>query len=69
MIESYCCPRCSRQLPISGVVAVGDEELPVFQCDDCTSDVVAFGQSLRVAFTFVVRADGSWYEPAATDND
>lgn len=69
MIESFCCPKCSSQLAISGVVTVEGEILPVFQCGGCTSEVLAFGEPLQVAFTFVVRADGSWYEPAASDDD
>lgn len=70
MIDSYHCPRCSRLLRVSGSVTVdGEAALPVFQCDECLSVVQAFGDSIEVAFTFVVRPDGSWIEPAAEPSD
>ena len=34
MIDVYHCPKCSRLLKCEGVISVGGEELPVFQCED-----------------------------------
>jgi len=64
-ISVYHCPKCTRQLPSSGTLAVGDEEVTIFQCDECLQAVNMMGENWEVAFTFAVRADGSWFDPKA----
>lgn len=69
MIEKYHCPSCSRLLDACGAVSVdGGEEMPVFQCDDCVKPVVLFGESIELALTFYVNAQGQPVDPAADLN-
>ena len=64
-ISVYHCPRCSRQLPASGELSVGDDDVTIFQCDECLQTVTMMGENWEVAFTFAVRPDGSWFDPKA----
>lgn len=67
MISVYHCPKCSRQLPPSGTLEADGEEVTIFQCDECLQTVLFDGTKFDVAFTFAVRADGSWFDPKASD--
>lgn len=64
MIDTYHCPKCSRELAACGVATGDTDEVPIFQCDHCHSEIEAFGDTFKVAFTFAVNPDGSWFEPA-----
>lgn len=66
-ISVYHCPKCSRQLPPSGTLAIGDQEVTIFQCDECLQTVTMMGGEWEVAFTFAVRPDGSWFDPKASE--
>lgn len=59
------CPKCSRQLQQSGVVQIGADTFPVFQCDECLQAVELFGTSFEVALTFALDAAGKPFDPAA----
>lgn len=66
MIEVYHCPRCSRLLKREGVISVGGDELPVFQCDDCIVKQAVFGpgtEEFDMAYTFCVDAAGRCFDP------
>jgi len=63
MLSVYHCPKCSRQLPPSGTLAADNEEVTIFQCDECLQTVNMMGEDWEVAFTFAVRGDGSWFDP------
>jgi hypothetical protein len=67
MIDTYHCPKCSRQLNASGVATLNDVEFPVFQCDSCIVEVEAFGDKFEVNFTFAVDASGAWFDPTRSD--
>lgn len=64
-ISVYHCPKCSRQLPVSGSLTIGEQDVAIFQCDECLQTVDMLGEPLEVAFTFAVREDGSWFDPKA----
>ena len=65
--DIHPCPKCGRQLAPMGVVSVSDnDELPVYQCDECLVMAEALGVKAEVSLTFVVR-DGRAYNPAAPD--
>ena len=64
MIETYHCPSCSVLLHRSGIVTVGGEDLPTFQCDTCTKHVLMFGEQVKVALTFLVNGKGEAIDPA-----
>jgi DNA-directed RNA polymerase subunit RPC12/RpoP len=66
-ISTYHCPKCSRQLQVSGVATIDDVDYPIFQCDDCLHKVKAFGDEFEVNLTFAVRPDGSWFDPTKDD--
>jgi hypothetical protein len=66
MIDVYHCPKCSRLLKCEGVVAVGDCELPVFQCEDCIVRRTIFGpgtDAIEMAYTFCVDSAGRCFDP------
>ena len=66
MPDTFPCPKCGAILHASGEVAVvGDQPLPVFQCDDCIVDVMFDGEPFDAAYTFVVGPDGKAFDPAA----
>jgi len=64
MIDVFHCPKCSRELHASGIATSDAGEIPIFQCDHCTTEVAAFGDTFKVNFTFAVNEDGTWFEPA-----
>lgn len=43
---------------------MGDQPLPVFQCDDCIQEVMFDGEPFEAAYTFVVGPDGKAFDPA-----
>lgn len=66
MIDVYHCPKCSRLLTCEGVVSVGGDELPVFQCDDCIVKKAVFGpgtKEFELAYTFCVDSAGRCFDP------
>jgi DNA-directed RNA polymerase subunit RPC12/RpoP len=68
-ISVYHCPKCSRSLTPSGTLSIdGEDAATIFQCDECLQKVDMMGETWEVAFTFAVRADGSWFDPK-TDED
>jgi len=67
-ISVYHCPKCTRELPPSGTLSLGSEDVTIFQCDECLQKVEMMGDTFEVAFTFAVRGDGSWFDPK-TESD
>lgn len=63
-ITTWHCPRCGAELQASGSVAVGDDVMPVFQCDTCVVRKPVLGELFDVALTFAVNAAGQPFDPA-----
>ena len=61
------CPKCNRNLQPSGVVAVDDDEFPVYQCDECLVTQSVLGVWMETALTFCVDGEGRAFNPADPD--
>lgn len=60
------CPKCGRTLQQSGVLTVGNVELPTYQCDECIVPIdLGAGESIDGALTFCVDPDGNPFDPAS----
>lgn len=67
MIDVYHCPKCSRLLKCEGVVSIGGDEVPLFQCEDCIVKKAIFGpgtEEFEMAYTFCVDSAGRCFDPA-----
>jgi transcription elongation factor Elf1 len=63
MPKTHPCPKCNRQLTISGAVQMSDEILDVYQCDECVVNWQFDGATFEVAFTFAIDAQGRLIDP------
>jgi hypothetical protein len=61
------CPKCNRTLVQSGELTVGEQTVPTFQCDECLMVIDFAGETMEVALTFALDADGQPFDPAAPD--
>ena len=66
-MEFFNCPKCNRTLSKSGEAVVGQEVLPIFQCDECLVHADIMGVVIEVALTFAVDRSGHAFDPATTD--
>ena len=66
--ETIKCPKCGRTLQPAGEVTIeGRGVLPMYQCDECLMRRQVFGESLELALTFCIGADGRAFDPAEPD--
>lgn len=63
MPKTHPCPKCNRQLIVSGEIRMGDQTLDVFQCDECLVDWRFDGATFEVALTFAIDAQGRLIDP------
>jgi hypothetical protein len=63
------CPKCNRSLACSGTATIDDQQLGVYQCDECLRLVRFFPESppREVALTFAVDEAGTLFDPATGD--
>ncbi len=69
MIDTFPCPKCGRRRTRSGEVEIEGTTFPVFQCDECISQVEMFGEPVEAALTFAVDARGQPFDPASEDGE
>jgi len=53
----------------AGDATVGGKVFPVFQCDECLSEVKMFGEPVEVAYTFALDEAGNPFDPSADGED
>jgi hypothetical protein len=54
-------------LSASGVVTMGEQTLPTFQCDVCKMNVEFMGERMELPVTFLVDENGQPFDPASPD--
>ena len=64
MYRPVPCPKCHRLLQPAGVITFQGAEFPTYQCDECLKTVKLYGESIEVALTFAVDAQGNPFDPA-----
>jgi hypothetical protein len=69
MTRTAPCPKCGRRLRPSGLVSVdGEEGLPVYQCDECTTAGEVLGVKMETALTFCIDKNGRVFDPSELDD-
>ncbi len=61
------CPKCQRELTLSGEADCEGRTLAVYQCDECTTPWEFDGQTFSTALTFAVDQDGRLVDPESLD--
>lgn len=61
------CPKCSRPLPVDGVLMVDDQSFDVYSCPECLMIVEFGGESMELPLSFAVGVDGVLFDPGDPD--
>jgi len=64
MLNTYHCPRCSKQLDTEGSIWIEENEYPFFQCSECKTRDIINGHPVTRPYQFAVDRVGAPFDPS-----